>query len=140
MYIPKKLKYRKYHRGHLRGKALRGNKITFGMYGLQALEPSWITPKQIEAGRRACTRKIRRRGKVWIRTFADKPRTKHSSGTRMGSGKGSPKFYVDLIKPGRVLYELKGVTKKLAFDALTLTASKLPMKTKIIRRKKRLNL
>lgn len=132
MYTPKKVRRRKQHRGHLKGKSLRGNTLAFGTYGLQALEPSWITPSQIEAGRRACTRKVRRHGKLWIRVFADKPRTFHSAGTRMGSGKGAPKTYVAVVKPGKILYELKGVQKALAFAALTLTASKLPIKTKII--------
>jgi large subunit ribosomal protein L16 len=132
MYIPKKLKHRKHHRGHLKGKSLRGNTIAFGTYGLQALEPAWITPNQIEAGRRACTRKIRRHGKLWIRIFSDKPRTVHTAKTRMGSGKGSIKNYVAVIKPGRILYELKGVRKSLAFEAFKLTAAKLPIKTKII--------
>nr|YP_009478272.1 ribosomal protein l16 [Prototheca stagnorum]BBD20179.1 ribosomal protein l16 [Prototheca stagnorum] len=132
LYIPKKIRHKKYHRGHLKGKASRGNKLSFGTYGLQALEPSWIRPEQIEAGRRACTRKIRRHGKLWIRVFADKPRTIHSAGTRMGSGKGAIKFYVAIVKPGQIFYELKGVPKSLAFAALTLAASKLPIKTKII--------
>uniref|UniRef100_UPI003003856B ribosomal protein L16 n=1 Tax=Prototheca tumulicola TaxID=1737639 RepID=UPI003003856B len=132
MYTPKKLKHRKYHRGHLRGKSFRGNTLVFGSYGLQALESSWITPNQIEAGRRACTRKVRRHGKLWIRIFADKPRTFHSAGTRMGSGKGTPKIFIAVVKKGRILYELKGVQKPLAFAALKLAASKLPIKTKII--------
>lgn len=135
MYTPKKLKYKKYHRGHLRGKSFRGNKLSFGTYGLQALEASWITPNQIEAGRRACTKKIKRHGKLWIRIFADKPRTVHTSGTRMGSGKGTLKNYVAIVKPGRIIYELKGVSLNLALISLKLAASKLPIKTKIIIKK-----
>lgn len=132
MYTPKKLKYRKHHRGHLKGKSCKGNILSFGTYGLQALESSWITPNQIEAGRRACVRKIKRHGKLWIRIFADKPRTIHSAGTRMGSGKGTPKYFVAIVKPGRIIYELKGVSQNLAIQALTLAASKLPIKTKIL--------
>lgn len=134
-FTPKKLKYRKYHRGHLKGKSTRGNKLAFGIYGLQALESSWITPNQIEAGRRACTRKLKRHGKLWIRIFADKPRTIHTAGTRMGSGKGTPKYYVAVVKSKRIIYELQGVSKKLAFTALKLAAYKLPIKTKIIFKK-----
>uniref|UniRef100_UPI0030034FBA ribosomal protein L16 n=1 Tax=Prototheca vistulensis TaxID=2689584 RepID=UPI0030034FBA len=135
MYTPKKLKYKKYHRGHLSGKSFRGNTLSFGTYGLQALEASWITPNQIEAGRRACTRKIKRHGKLWIRIFADKPRTVHTSGTRMGSGKGTIKYYVAVVKPGRIIYELKGTSTNLALAGLKLAASKLPIKTKIIFKK-----
>lgn len=132
MLSPKRTKYRKYHRGRMRGKASRGNTLMFGYYGLQALEPSWITSRQIEAARRAMTRKIRRGGKLWIRLFPDKPVTMRPAETRMGSGKGAPDFWVAVIKPGKVLYELKGVPEKIARVALCLAASKLPIKTQII--------
>lgn len=136
MLSPKKTKYRKYHRGSMSGKALRGNRINFGDYGLKALECSWITSRQIEAARRAITRQVRRGGKLWIRLFPDKPVTKRPTDTRMGSGKGSPAFWVAVVKPGKILYELKGVSENNARVALKLAASKLPIKTQIIIKKK----
>nr|YP_010040798.1 ribosomal protein L16 [Prototheca wickerhamii]QOZ41694.1 ribosomal protein L16 [Prototheca wickerhamii] len=135
MLSPKKTKYRKYHRGSMSGKALRGNILSFGDYGLQALECSWITSRQIEAARRAITRQVRRGGKLWIRIFPDKPVTKRPTDTRMGSGKGAPAFWVAVIKPGKILYELKGVSESNARIALKLAGSKLPIKTQIIVKK-----
>lgn len=132
MLSPKRTKYRKHHRGHMRGKALRGNKLAFGEYGLQALEPSWITSRQIEAARRAMTRQVRRGGKLWIRIFPDKPVTMRPAETRMGSGKGAPEFWVAVVKPGKVLYELTGIPETIARAALRLAASKLPVKTQIL--------
>jgi large subunit ribosomal protein L16 len=132
MLSPKRTKYRKHHRGRMTGKALRGNTLTFGEYGLQALEPSWITSRQIEAARRAMTRRVRRGGKIWIRLFPDKPVTMRPAETRMGSGKGAPEFWVAVVKPGKVLYELNGVPETVARVALRLAASKLPLKTKIL--------
>jgi large subunit ribosomal protein L16 len=135
MLSPKKTKYRKYHRGRMSGKALRGNKLVFGDYGLQALECSWITSRQIEAARRAVTRQVRRGGKLWIRLFPDKPVTMRPAETRMGSGKGAPEYWVAVVKPGKVLYELKGVPETSARTALKLAASKLPIKTQILLKK-----
>uniref|UniRef100_UPI003001B68D ribosomal protein L16 n=1 Tax=Prototheca paracutis TaxID=2034905 RepID=UPI003001B68D len=132
MLSPKKTKYRKYHRGRMKGKALRGTNLVFGDFGLQALECSWITSRQIEAARRAITRQVRRGGKLWIRIFPDKPVTMRPSETRMGSGKGAPAFWVAVVKPGRVIYELKGVSETNARIALKLAASKLPIKTQIL--------
>lgn len=135
MLSPKKTKYRKYHRGRMSGKALRGNKLVFGDYGLQALECSWITSRQIEAARRAVTRQVRRGGKLWIRLFPDKPVTMRPAESRMGSGKGAPEYWVAVVKPGKVLYELKGVPETSARTALKLAASKLPIKTQILLKK-----
>lgn len=132
MLSPKKTKYRKYHRGHMRGKASRGNTLVFGNYGLQTLECSWITSRQIEAARRTMTRKMRRGGQLRIRLFPDKPFTMRPTGTRMGSGKGAPAYWVAVVKPGKILYELKGITEKVARKALLLAASKLPVKTQIM--------
>lgn len=132
MLSPKRTKYRKHHRGRMRGKALRGNKLAFGEYGLQALEPSWITSRQIEAARRAMTRQVRRGGKLWIRLFPDKVVTMRPAETRMGSGKGAPEFWVAVVKPGKVLYELTGIPETIARAALRLAASKLPVKTQIL--------
>ena len=132
MLSPKRTKYRKHHRGRMRGKALRGNTLVFGEYGLQALEPSWITSRQIEAARRAMTRQVRRGGKLWIRLFPDKPVTMRPAETRMGSGKGAPEFWVAVVKPGKVLYELTGIPETIARAALRLAASKLPVKTQIL--------
>ncbi len=132
MLSPKRTKYRKHHRGRMSGKASRGNKILFGDYGLQALEPSWITSRQIEAARRAMTRQVRRGGKMWIRFFPDKPVTMRPAETRMGSGKGAPEFWVAVVKPGKILYELQGVPETVARVALRLAASKLPIKTQIV--------
>ncbi len=132
MLSPKRTKYRKHHRGRMRGKALRGNKLVFGEYGLQALEPSWITSRQIEAARRAMTRQVRRGGKLWIRLFPDKVVTMRPAETRMGSGKGAPEYWVAVVKPGKVLYELTGIPETIARAALRLAASKLPVKTQIL--------
>ncbi|TDX49281.1 50S ribosomal protein L16 [Orenia marismortui] len=134
MLIPKRVKHRKQHRGRMKGKAQRGNKVTFGDYGLQALEPAWINNRQIEAARIAITRKIKRGGKVWINIFPDKPVTAKPAETRMGSGKGAPEHWVAVVKPGRVMFELGGVDEELARDAMRLAAHKLPIKTKFVKR------
>ncbi|MBQ8134165.1 MAG: 50S ribosomal protein L16 [Clostridia bacterium] len=132
MLMPKRVKYRRVHRGRMTGKALRGNKVTYGEYGIQALEPGWITANQIEAARVAMTRYCKRFGKVWIKIFPDKPVTKKPAEVRMGSGKGSPEFWVAVVKPGRVMFELAGVTQETAREALRLAAMKLPIKTKFV--------
>ena len=132
MLVPKKLKYRKPHRGRMRGKAKGGTEVHFGEYGLQALEPAWITNRQIEAARIAMTRKIKRGGKVWINIFPHKPVTKKAAETRMGKGKGSPEDYVAVVKPGRVMFEMSGVSEELARDAMRLAAQKLPIQTRFI--------
>lgn len=132
--MPKRVKYRKLHRGRMKGKATRGNSLVFGEYALQATEPCWVTDRQIEAARIAITRHAKRGGKLWIRIFPDKSVTKKPAETRMGSGKGSPEFWVAVIKPGRILFELGGVNKSTAIRALRLAAFKLPMKTKILER------
>ena len=132
MLMPKRVKYRRVHRGRMKGMANRGNTITYGEFGLQALEPTWITSNQIEAARRAMTRQVRRGGQIWIRLFPDKPVTMRPAETRMGSGKGAPEFWVAVVKPGKVLYELKGVPESVARVALRLAASKLPVKTQIL--------
>ena len=134
MLTPKRVLHRKVHRGRMTGRAMVGNTLTFGDYGLQALEPCWMTSRQIEAARIAMTRKIRRGGKVWINVFPDKPVTKKPAETRMGSGKGNPEFYVAVIRPGRVLFELSGVGESTAREALRLASAKLPIGTKIISR------
>lgn len=134
MLLPKRVKYRRVQRGRLKGKATRGNKVTNGEYGLQALEPAWITSNQIEAARIAMTRYIKRNGQVWIKIFPDKPITEKPAETRMGSGKGSPEYWVAVVKPGRVLFEIKGVAEADAREALRLAQHKLPLKTKIIAR------
>lgn len=134
MLSPKRTKFRKQQRGRMKGIATRGSDINFGEFGLQAIEPSWITARQIEAGRRAMTRYIRRGGKIWIRIFPDKPVTMRAAETRMGSGKGSPEFWVAVIKPGRILYEIGGVSEEIAREAMRLAANKLPIKTKFITR------
>ena len=134
MLMPKKVKYRKKHRGRMRGRAKGGDKLSFGDYGLQALEPAWITSRQIEAARIAITRHIKRGGKVWIRIFPDKPVTKNPLETRMGKGKGNPEGWVAVVKPGRMLYELEGVNHDLAKRAMALAAYKLPIKTKFVAR------
>ncbi|MFB2975546.1 50S ribosomal protein L16 [Microseira sp. BLCC-F43] len=134
MLSPKRTKFRKQQRGRMTGLATRGSSLNFGEYGLQALEPAWITSRQIEASRRAMTRYIRRGGKIWIRIFPDKPVTMRPAETRMGSGKGSPEFWVAVIKPGRVLFEITGVTEEIAREAMRLAAFKLPIKTKFIMR------
>ena len=132
MLLPKRVKYRRVQRGRMKGKALRGNKVTYGDYGLQALEPAWITSNQIEAARIAMTRYIKRGGQVWIKIFPDKPVTQKPAETRMGSGKGSPEYWVAVVKPGRVMFELGGVPEATAREALRLAANKLPIKCKFV--------
>ncbi len=134
MLSPRRTKFRKQQRGRMRGLADRGSTISFGEYALQAIEPSWITARQIEAARRAMTRYIRRGGKIWIRVFPDKPVTQRPAETRMGSGKGSPEFWVAVVKPGRIMFELGGVSEEVAREAMRLAAQKLPIKTKFITR------
>jgi large subunit ribosomal protein L16 len=134
MLMPKRVKYRRVHRGNRRGAAHRGSTIAFGEFALQALHPVWITSRQIEAARVAITRSIKRGGKVWIRVFPDKPVTKKPAETRMGKGKGSPEFWVAVIKPGRILFEIEGISRDLARQAFQLGASKLPVKTRFIER------
>ena len=134
MLSPAKVKYRKQQKGRMRGKATRGNKVSFGDYALQAVEPGWITNRQIEAARVAMTRHIKRGGKVWIRIFPDKPITKKPAETRMGKGKGNPEEWVAVVKPGRILYEMEGVTDQVARSALRLAAHKLPLATRIVQR------
>jgi large subunit ribosomal protein L16 len=131
MLLPKRVKYRRVHRGRLTGKATRGNKITYGEFGLVALEPAWITSNQIEAARIAMTRYTKRGGQVWIKIFPDKPVTEKPAETRMGSGKGSPEYWVAVVKPGRVMFEIAGVSEDVAREALRLASHKLPIKTKI---------
>ncbi len=134
MLMPKRVKYRKQQRGRMNGKAYRGSSVTFGEYGLQALEPAWMTNRQIEAARVAITRSIKRGGKMWIRVFPDKPVTKKPAETRMGKGKGPPESWVCVIKPGRILFELQGISKNLASEAMKLGASKLPIRTRFVER------
>ena len=134
MLMPKRVKYRKAQRGNMRGKAYRGSTLSFGEYGLKALEPGWVTNRQIEAARVALTRSLKRGGKVWIRVFPDKPVTVKPAETRMGKGKGNPEYWVAVVKPGRVLFELEGVPADVARRALELAASKLPCKTKFVQR------
>jgi len=134
MLLPKRVKYRKQQRGRLTGKALRGNTITYGDYGLVAMEPAWVTSNQIEAARVALTRSIRRGGKVWIKVFPDKPVTKKPAETRMGSGKGSPEYWVAVVKPGRILFEMSGVSEDVAREALRLATHKLPIRCKFIKK------
>jgi len=135
MLMPKRVKYRKQQRGKRRGKALRGSKIDFGEYGLKTLEAAWLTDRQIEAARVALTRFIKRGGKVWIRVFPDKPVTVKPAETRMGKGKGNPEYWVAVVKPGRILFELEGVTPAIAKEAFDLAAHKLPIKTRMVSRK-----
>ena len=132
MLLPKRVKYRRVHRGRLTGKAQRGNFVSNGEFGLQALEPAWITSNQIEAARIAMTRYIKRGGQVWIKIFPDKPITEKPAETRMGSGKGSPEYWVAVVKPGRVMFEIKGVAPEVAQEAMRLAANKLPIKCKFI--------
>jgi ribosomal protein L16, bacterial/organelle len=132
MLLPKRVKYRRVHRGRMTGKATRGNKITYGEFGLQALEPAWITSNQIEAARVAMTRYCKRFGKVWIKIFPHKPVTKKPAEVRMGKGKGSPEFWVAVVKPNRVMFELAGVPEETAREAMRLAANKLPIKCKFI--------
>ncbi len=134
MLSPRRTKFRKQQRGRMEGLATRGSTLNFGEFGLQALEPVWITARQIEASRRAMTRYIRRGGKIWIRIFPDKPVTMRPAETRMGSGKGSPEFWVAVVKPGRILFEISGVTEEIAREAMRLASHKLPIKTKFIMR------
>ena len=132
--MPKRVKRRKQFRGRMRGQALRGNKITYGDYGIVALEPCWIKSNQIEAARIAMTRYIKRGGQVWIKIFPDKPVTAKPAGTRMGSGKGAPEYWVAVVKPGRVMFEIAGVSEEVAREAMRLAAMKLPIKTRFITR------
>ena len=132
MLLPKRVKHRRVQRGRLKGKATRGNKVTYGDFGLVALEPAWITSNQIEAARIAMTRYIKRGGKVWIDIFPDKPITEKPAETRMGSGKGSPEYWVAVVKPGRVMFEIAGVDRELAQEAMRLAAMKLPIKCKFV--------
>jgi len=132
MLLPKRVKYRRVHRGRLKGKAYRGNVVTYGDFGLQALEPAWITSNQIESARIAMTRYIKRGGQVWIKIFPDKPITEKPAETRMGSGKGSPEYWVAVVKPGRVLFEIKGVPEETAREAMRLAMHKLPIKCKFV--------
>lgn len=134
MLLPKRVKYRRVQRGRMTGKAMRGNTVNQGQYGLVALEPAWITSNQIEAARVAMTRYIKRGGKVWIKIFPDKPVTQKPAETRMGSGKGSPEYWVAVVKPGRVMFEIAGVPEDVAREALRLASHKLPIKTKIVKR------
>ena len=134
MLLPKRVKYRKQQRGRMTGKATRGNKVTDGQYGLQALQPAWIRSNQIEAARIAMTRYIKRGGQVWIKIFPDKPVTTKALGTRMGSGKGSPEYWVAVVKPGRVMFEIAGVSEEVAREAMRLAMHKLPIKCKFVTR------
>ena len=132
MLMPKRVKYRRVHRGRMTGKAMRGNTLAYGEFGLQAMEPGWITSNQIEAARIAMTRFTKRSGQVWIKIFPDKPVTKKPAETRMGSGKGSPEYWVSVVKPGRVMFEIAGVSEEVAREALRLASHKLPIKTKVV--------
>ncbi|NLY67069.1 MAG: 50S ribosomal protein L16 [Tissierellia bacterium] len=134
MLMPKRVKYRRVHRGRMKGKATRGTKLAYGEFGLQALEPAWITSNQIEAARRAMTRAVRRGGNIWIKVFPDKPVTEKPAETRMGAGKGSPEYWVAVVKPGRILFEMGGVSEEVAREAMRLAAHKLPIKTKFVTR------
>ena len=134
MLMPKRVKRRKVHRGKMRGKATRGNKVSYGEYGIVALEPAWITSNQIEAARIAMTRSVKRGGQVWIKIFPHKSVTKKPAETRMGSGKGSPEFWVAVVKPGRVMFEIAGVNEEAAKEAMRLAIHKLPIKCKFVRR------
>ena len=134
MLIPKRVKYRKVHRGRMKGKALRGNTVSYGEYGLQASEPAWITSNQIESARVAMTRYIKRGGQVWIKIFPHKPITQKPAETRMGSGKGSPEYWVAVVKPGKVMFEIAGVPEETAKEALRLAMYKLPIKCKVVKK------
>lgn len=134
MLMPKKVKFRKMQKGNMNGKAYRGSKVSFGEFGLKAMEPGWITNRQIESARIAITRHAKRGGKVWIRIFPDKPITKKPAETRMGKGKGAPESWVAVVKPGRVMYEMSGVDESIAREALRLASYKLPIATKIVKR------
>ncbi len=135
MLEPKKIKYRNHHRGHRRGMAMRGNKVSFGSYGLKAMEPAWVTARQIEASRIVISRVVRKVGKMWIRIFPDKPITERAAETRMGKGKGSLDHWVAVVKPGRVMFEVDGVTKEEAEEAFRNAGHKLPLKTKVVARR-----
>jgi len=137
MLMPKKVKYRKSQRGRMRGKASRAAELSFGEFGLQALEPCWLTARQLEAGRITITRYMKRRGKLWVRAFPWKPVTKKPTEVRMGKGKGDPEFWVDVIRPGRIIYELEGVPEEVAREAMRLAAHKLPIITRFISRESR---
>ena len=134
MLMPKRVKYRRVHRGRMTGKAMRGNTLAYGEFGLQAMEPGWITSNQIEAARIAMTRFTKRSGQVWIKIFPDKPVTKKPAETRMGSGKGSPEYWISVVKPGRIMFEIAGVSEEVAREALRLASHKLPIKTKFVAR------
>ncbi len=134
MLVPKRVKWRKPHRGVMKGRSIRGNKVSYGEYGLQALELGWITNRQIEAARIAMTRYIKRGGQVWIKIFPDKPVTAKPAETRMGSGKGAPEYWVAVVKPGRVMFEMAGIDEATAKEALRLASHKLPIRTKIVKR------
>ncbi len=134
MLLPKRVKYRRVQRGRLKGKAMRGNTVTYGSFGLVATEPAWITSNQIEAARIAMTRYIKRGGQVWIKIFPDKPITEKPAETRMGSGKGSPEYWVAVVKPGRVMFEMDGVTEEEAKEAMRLASNKLPIKCKFVKK------
>src|SRR5258707_9869217 len=134
MLMPKKVKHRRVMKGRMRGKATRGEKLSFGDFGLKTLEAAWITDRQIEAARIAMTRHVKRGGKIWIRIFPDKPITKKPAETRMGKGKGAPEYWVAVVKPGRILYEIEGVDEKTARAAMKLAAQKLPIQTKFVTR------
>lgn len=134
MLLPKRVKYRRVHRGRMKGRALRGNTVNYGQFGLAAAEPGWITSNQIEAARIAMTRYIKRGGQVWIKIFPDKPVTQKPAETRMGSGKGSPEYWVAVVKPGRVMFEIGGIPEETAREAMRLAGNKLPIKTKFIKR------
>ncbi len=134
MLLPKRVKYRRVHRGRMKGKATRGNVVSYGDFGLQATEPSWVTSNQIEAARIAMTRYIKRGGQVWIKIFPDKPVTQKPAETRMGSGKGSPEYWVAVVKPGRVMFEIGGVNEETAREALRLASHKLPLKCKFVKK------
>jgi len=135
MLMPKRVKYRKAHRGRMRGKASRGNEVSFGEFGLQALEPCWMTSRQIEAARRAIVRHVKRSGKLWVRVFPDKPVTAKPAETRMGKGKGEVDHWVAVVKPGRVIFEIAGVREEAAREAMRLASHKLPIKTHVIARR-----
>lgn len=136
MLMPKRVKFRKQQRGRMTGNATRGNQVSFGDYALMALEPCWLTSRQIEAARRAMTRYVKRGGKIWIRIFPDKPVTAKPAETRMGKGKGAPEDWVAVIRPGRILYEMEGVTEDIAKEAMRLAAHKLPIETRFVSRNK----
>ena len=137
MLLPKRVKYRRVHRGRMTGKAMRGNTVNQGQYGIVALEPAWVTSNQIEAARIAMTRYIKRGGQVWIKIFPDKPVTEKPAETRMGSGKGSPEYWVAVVKPGRVMFEIAGVSEEVAREALRLASHKLPVKCKFVKREEK---